>query len=225
MAFTPRILLVLLLPVAMFTASCKMVGSAAYIVGGLPKVDAEHALANQPTVVFVDDRHNAIPLSSRSVRRTIADKVSQELMTNKVLAPERTIDPRDAISLVAAKDRHSDLMPIDAIGRGVGAKQIVYVEMLAFSETPDGATPRPTAMCRVRVIDVDNRQRLYPPPASQEASRALRVMLEEIDPTLLRSQSSRLKVHMSLAELTGEHIAKLFYKHVPRELGRRLEPK
>jgi hypothetical protein len=129
------------------------------------------------------------------------------------------------MGVVATSDRHGELMPIDAIGRAVGAEQIIYVQMLAFSGSPDGATPRPTAMCRVRVIDVAERTRLYPPPDSQEASRLIQVNTREVDPAMLRSAASRLKVYQALAEETGEQVAKLFYRHEVKELGGSLQPR
>ena len=136
-----------------------------------------------------------------------------------------TISPRDAMGVVASRDRHGELMPIDAIGRAVGAEQIIYVQMLAFSGTSDGVTPRPTARCRVRIIDVAQRVRLYPPPESQEVSRLIEVNTREVDPAMLRSTASRLKVYQALADETGEAIAKLFYKHEVKELGGSLEPR
>ena len=215
------VILAALLTVLLSTG-CNIAGGVAYIVGGPPKIDAEYPLADRPTVVFVDDRGNTISTSNaRSIRLEIADVVSRELMVKKVLT--ETISPRDALSAALARDRHGDLMPMDAIGRDVGAEQIIYVEMLAFTDRPDGATPRPTAICRVRVLDVTEQRRLYPAPDSQQSARALQSSMGEIDDALLRSPSSRLKIHLALAEKTGDQIAKLFYKHEAKELGGSLQ--
>ena len=61
--------------------SCNIVGPAAYIIGGQPKVEAQFALSDRPTVVFVDDPENILP--DRSLRRLIGDRVAQELMVKK----------------------------------------------------------------------------------------------------------------------------------------------
>ncbi len=194
MKSTRAILFLVLLGVMLSAISCNIMGPAAYIVGGLPQQDAEYILESRATVVYVDDRANAIPRSSFAIRRAIADKVTADLMTNGVLAPELTINPRDGMSLAQAKDRHGDLLPVDAIGREVGAEQIIYIEMMAFTDRPDGVTPRPTAICRVRVTDVTNRMRLYPPGEGAAAGRMIQLALPTLDPSAVDSPSSRLKV-------------------------------
>jgi hypothetical protein len=222
---TDRLLTIalMLLALALVIAGCNIAGPVAYFVGGPPSVNAEYKLPDRPTVVYVDDRANTIGTNAPAIRRAIAEKVSEDLMVKKLVTT--TISPRDAMGVVATSDRHGELMPIDAIGRAVGAEQIIYVQMLSFSGTSDGATPRPTAVCRVRVIDVVERKRLFPPPDSQEASRLLEVNTREVDPAMLRSAASRLKVYQALADETGEQIAKLFYKHEIKELGGSLEPR
>ena len=213
----------ILLLLAAASGGSNILGPVAYFVEGPPTVDAEYLLPDRPTVVFVDDRANVIGSNAPALRRAIADKVSEELMVKKLVAI--TFSPRDAMGAAASKDRHEELMPIDAIGRAVGAEQVIYVEMLAFTGSPDGVTPRPTAVCRVRVIDVTERTRLYPPEDSQEASRLLQVSTREVDPTILQSPASRLKAYQALAEETGDQIAKLFYKHERKELGGSLQPR
>ncbi len=206
----------------MFVSGCNIAGGVAYLVDGPPRLSAEYFMSDRPTVVYVDDRANTISTSNaRSIRLAIADTVSRELMVKRVVTV--TISPRDAMAAALARDRHGDLMAIDAIGKEVGAEQIVYIEMLGFSDRPDGVTPQPTAMCRVRVLDVTEQMRLFPDPESQEVGRSLQVNIPQIDDALLRSQSSRLKIHLALAEETGDRIAKLFYEHEAKELGGNLQ--
>ena len=50
---------------------------AAYVVLGEGKVPAAYEPQDRPTVVFVDDRQNVIPLNASRIRREIADKVSK----------------------------------------------------------------------------------------------------------------------------------------------------
>lgn len=202
---------------SLVASGCNIVGPAAYIVGGPGSIDAEHALADRPTVVFIDDRENIV--NPTSLRRLIAEKVSQDLMTRKVVM--RTISPHDAMSLASRHDTHKDVMPVDAVGRAVGAEQIVYVEMLVFQDS-EGQVPRPVAACRVRVIDVENRERLYPPRDAERPFRVLEVRMREVNPDLYRSRATRYQISESLANELGDRIAKLFYKH-ERDLGGRLE--
>ena len=110
-------------------------------------------------------------------------------------------------------------------GRAVGAEQVIYIEMLAFQDHMEGQVPRPFGACRVRVIDVTNRHRLYPPPDSDPPYRLLTVNPTEVDPELYRSRATRAKISERLAMEMGDSIAKLFYRHEPREIGVNLTPK
>ncbi|MBT8485487.1 MAG: hypothetical protein HKO59_08250 [Phycisphaerales bacterium] len=207
-------------------SGCNILGPASYLIGGLPKIDAEYELVDRPTVVFVDDRANVIVASAHAMRHAIADRVSTDLMKQGVLSQENTISPRDAMGIVNNRDRHEELMPVDAIGRAVGAEQVIFIEMRLFAESTDGVTPRPTAACGVRVIDVAERVRLYPLTEDTiEPSRPVQATMPAVDPIVFRSTSSRLKVHELLAEETGAAIAKLFYRHESRELGGNLNPR
>jgi hypothetical protein len=124
---------------------------------------------------------------------------------------------------VLARDRYSDPMAIDEIARAVGADQIIFVEMVALAETINGV-PRPTAVVRLRVVDAANLVRLFPPEGAVDPTRALQATVGEVDPGLLQSTSSRLKIYEALAEETGQEIAKLFYAHERIDLGDRLNP-
>ncbi len=201
--------------------SCNIITPAMYLLVGKPKLDAEHKIADRPTVVFVDDRANAIEQNSRRTRQAIAEKVSAELMIEKLV--ETTIRPADAMAVSRQRDRQGAILAMDEIGEAVGAEQVIYVEMLSFRGTVDGM-PRPNASCRVRVIDVINRKRLFPAPDALEPSRLVQVFGRAANPELYRSRSGRRQLEESLANQLGDRIAKLFYKHVPDELGSRLGP-
>jgi hypothetical protein len=179
-------------------------------------------LANRPTVVFVDDRQNVIPMNASRIRRQIADQVSTELMEQKIVTD--VISSRDAMAMARNKDREGQLLSIDAIGEAVGAQQVIYVQMVTFQGSPDGYSPRPTASCRIKVIDVANRVRLFPPSDAEQPSYPLIIESPPIDPQLYTSTEGRRQIETILAALLGDRIAKLFYKHVPDELGTRLNP-
>ena len=209
---------------ALLLAGCNYAVGIAYLIEGPGKIPPAFVLPpERSTVVFVDDRANTIATSGQALRRTIADRVTTDLLTREIVAT--MIDSRDAMAFVAANDRHSTPLPMDAIGREVGAEVVIYVEMAMFTESPDGVTPRPTAQCRVRVIDVAARSRLFPPNEGTQASWPVEAVLREVDPALFRSQSSRLKILQLLAEETGDQIAKLFYEHERVDLGEHLEPR
>ncbi len=57
-----------------------------------------------------------------------------------------------------------------------------------------------------------------------EASAVVQVFTRAASPELYRSRSGRRQLEESLANQLGDRIAKLFYKHVPDEIGSRLQP-
>jgi hypothetical protein len=200
---------------------CNIIGPAHYLVAGGPKVDAEYKLADVPTLVYIDDRSNAV--NPTSLRKVIADRVSADLMEQKIL--KVTISSQDAMTLAAQRERNSQILSIEEIGAAVGARQVIYVEMVQFHGTPDGFTPRPVATCRVKVIDLDAKKRVYPPEDADLPFRELQVFTREVDPELYATRSGLLKVFEALADQTGAAIAKLFYKYEHRPVGENLNPR
>lgn len=204
---------------ALLAGGCNIVAPVAYIVQGPPRTPALYEPPDRPTLVFVDDRANTIPRNADAIRRLVADTASRRLMTEKVITT--TIRPQDAIALAKQHDRHESVLPIDEIGRLVGAEQVIYIRMLAFRETADG-TPRPYAAAQVKVIDVVEQVRLYPPPEAQEDAFPLQVTMHPIDPALYQSRSALNEIHEALAAELGASLARLFFSHETEELGGRL---
>jgi hypothetical protein len=202
------------------TTSCNIVAPAAYLAFGEGKVPAAYEPLNRPTVVFVDDRQNTIPMNASRIRREIADKVSTDLMQREILTD--MISARDAMAVVRNQDREGHLMSIDMIGAAVGAEQIIYIEMLSFQGSTDGYSPRPTAACRLKIVDVPNRTRLFPPPDSDQSWYPVEVVSPPISPDLYQSTEGRRQIEQMLAALVGDQVGKIFYKHERGDLGNRL---
>lgn len=212
------LLLITLCTIAFAAGGCNILGPATYLVTGPGTVDAEFELEDRPTVVFVDDRENRV--NPVSLRRSIADKVSEELMSRELVTT--TIRPADAMGVAARHDTREDVMPIDAIGREVGAEQVIYIEMVAFTDRVNAETLRGLASCNVRVIDVVNRKRLFPSGDDEQPYRHVQAMTREISEELYRTRATRVAINETVAEELGSAITKLFYRHEPRELGGRL---
>jgi len=200
---------------------CNIVAPASYLVLGTGTVEAEYVLPDVPTVVFIDDRANVV--NPVSLRRVIADKVSQDLMTEEVLT--MTISPQDAMSVAKQQERANEIMSIEDIGKAVGAKQVIYIKMIAFKDTPDGTTPRPVGVCEVKVIDVESRQRTFPARGAKQEVRMVQVTGRPIDPDTYRTRTGRVSVFNELAEIMGRDVGRLFYKHEPRAAGQNIDPR
>ncbi len=203
-------------------SSCNILSPAAYLAMGQAKAPAKYELQDRPTVVFVDDRNSAIPVNSSRVRGTIAETVNTELMKHDLVT--QTISTRDAMAVTRSRDRDGKLMPMGAIGEVVGAEQILYIEMLSFRGSPDNRTPRPSAACRVKVLDVVSRTRLFPAPGAESGWQDVFTMTSTVSPELYRTSQGRRKIEEMLSVALADQVAKLFYKHIPDELGSRLQP-
>ncbi len=219
----PVWLLVAIAAAALVLGSCNILGPASYLAFGKPKVEAQYQLLDRPTVVFVDDRSDAIPLNATRVRRTIADKISTELMARDLVT--NVISSRDAMALARQRDREGQLLAIGDIGAAAGAEQVIYVQMVSFLGSPDGYTPKPTASCRVKVIDVARRTRLFPAPDAVRAWHGVTVQASLGSTQQYRTPAGRRQIEQMLALLTADQVAKLFYRHVREEVGSRLQPR
>jgi hypothetical protein len=217
-----RLAVVVVVAVSATLPGCNIVAPVYYLIEGPPKTPAMYTLPDVPTVVFIDDRNNAIKRNSDILRRRIADETSRRLMKQKLVTT--TIRPQDAIAAARVHDRHDKVLSIDGIAESVGAEQIIYVQLVEFTESTDGYTPRPYAVARVKVLDVVNNVRLFPAPGGLEDFHLLEVIGLPQNTELYQNQTSIQVVHQELADLMGEKIAKLFYTHETKEIGSQLDP-
>ena len=207
---------------AAFTlAGCNWVEAIAYVTQPDPKIEAVFFLPDKKTVVFVDDRRNL--LNPSRLRRTIADRASEELMINKVITT--AIAPRAAMAVASSHDRYRNVMTISEIGQEVGAEQVIYVEMMGFQLTADGYTPEPLIVCRIKVLDVVNDTRIFPPMTSDQSTHTLQVTIERPSTKDYLSREAQDALTEQLAIKAGDDIAKLFYKHDGATMGSRLQPR
>jgi len=196
---------------------CNILGPATYLVTGPPKKAAEIELPKVKTVVFVDDRQNQIRTNSRQLRNAVGERITSTLLEKDVL--ESMIQSADAMALATSSDRFGDLLSIEELGKRLGAEQVIFVEMRYFRETPDGATPNPTAAAAVKVLDITGKRKIYPLGDDPKAERMVTASLGEIDPVKLQGDANRVTVFRRLAEALGTEVAKLFFEHEVNELG------
>lgn len=203
--------------------SCNILGPATYLAMGQPKVPAMYELEDRPTVVFVDDRNNAIPINASRVRREIASDATEQLMKLDLVTV--TISPGDAMALSRNRDRDGNLMTMGELGEAVGAQQLIYIEMLSYRGSPDNVTARPSAACRVKVLDIVNKVRLFPAADAERSWQEVIVQCPPVSPELYRTSNGRQQIEQLLSAAIADQVTKLFYKHDPKEVGDRLTPK
>lgn len=203
---------------------CNIVAPIVTILDGPPTREALYTLEPRPTVVFVDDRRNVIPLRSTQLRRQLGRRVTTIINSEKELNPENMIDSTDAIALADARDRSGQLVSREMIGQEVGAEVLIAIEMQSFAFLPN-SVPRPAASARVSILDISARERVFPSPASPQPFEIVSAQLLETDPLALSSESGRVRISFEVIDQLAVEIGKLFYEHEIKELGGNLNPR
>ena len=90
--------------------------------------------------------------------------------------------------------------------------------------SPDNATARPVAACRVKVVDIVNKIRLFPPLGAENPWQDVAAVGPPVNPQLYRSSDGRREIEQLLTSAIADQVTRLFYKHIPDELGSRLTP-
>src|SRR4051812_10680622 len=104
---------------------CNAVGAIAYKIGPPPRTPAKYKPAKELAVIIVENYRNpsASDVDSEQLARLIAD----ELRNNKVVP----LVAENAIQQLRDADREKfRAMTIPALGRAVGAKQVIYVDLV-----------------------------------------------------------------------------------------------
>jgi hypothetical protein len=185
-------------------------------------VEAKYNLTDTATVVFIDDRRNQV--NPVRLRRQIADEATAVLIDEGAMGD--MISPRDAMAAARRLDTGSMPAGIDAIGRAVGASQVIYVEAVAFSLTRDGLTPDPVAVFNVRVWDVDKGVRVF--PAADDSFRTssgypLQVTIPQGELAGLSGGGATSKLRSMLAKRTGDAIGRIFVTTSYSQSGKKLQ--
>ncbi|MSR40530.1 MAG: hypothetical protein EXS10_01305 [Phycisphaerales bacterium] len=205
-------------------SGCNIVHAGSYILEGPGKIQAEYELRPVKTVVFVDDLKNVLPRTT--LRVIIGDDISAKLL-NEELVPS-TISPRDAITMSRNREQEGTKLSLEKLGKELGADQLIWVRPYAFDLDgyEDQAGARPTAKVHIKVIDVTNRVRVYPPGDSFPEGRDITVaLLRDVNRDELSTSIGRRKIEEALAVEIADDVAKLFYEHERLDLGEKLGPR
>ncbi len=192
-------------------AGCNIFGTALYFVHGPEKTEPLYTLdPDRPTVVFIDDRANILP--RRTLRQTIADTAEAELLKDG--AVKSAVASRAAMGAATA-DKADDPMRIVDIGKAVQAEVVIYAVIDQFAVSPDGQSYAPAIAMRVKVIDVTNDKRIWPP--EDEKRGILIVSKPEVQQGFTpQNLSEATQSENAAARRAGLALAQLFYQHEAR---------
>lgn len=203
---------------SMLLAGCNVAGVVERITSPDEVVEARFKPANVGTVVFLDDRRNQI--NPVRLRREIVDEVTHVLIDEGHM--DHMISPRDAMAAARRLDTASSTAGIDAVGRAVGADQVIYIEAVGFRISRNGLAPDPAAAFNIRVIDLNTQERVFPADDAGRGGYPMQVTLSREKLAELSGGADAARLRGALAKRAGDQIARLFVDTAYAANGERL---
>src|SRR4051794_38460402 len=156
-----------LLAMGAFSAGCEAVSAVSYKVRGPDFVDAQYKLDSVPTVVMVENYQDPVSVigDSEQLARYIEADL-KEAGKKKPLVP--LISSTKIYDLRSNEPVLYQKLKITEIGKSVGAKQVIYVELVSSNvqQMIGGDTLRGVAAARVKIVDCSNGTTKWPQEAS-----------------------------------------------------------
>jgi hypothetical protein len=176
-------------------------------VFGPPEVAAKYKPPKEDTLVLVENYRN--PAMTEFDADRIARTVAAELKENDV-APMVDID--EVTALREADPTKFRAMTIPAVGQAVGAKQVIYVDLINSNVEGDTSrgVVRGKAEARVRVVEVATGHTLWPEDQQQGVPVGCEVPYAQAD-----QDNAATEVHNALLDDLSKQIARLFHKWKP----------
>ena len=188
-------------------AGCNIVGAAGDKIMGPPEVKAKYVPPQEPMLVLAENYQH--PSETMVEAEQLVQKVAKQLQAHNV-AP--IVDPTAPFNLKASKPAEYQRMTIAQIGRTLGAKQILYVDITQSNVFVAQASEmlKGKAVVRVRVVDAESGNTRWP----EEGGEGYPLIVET--PMLREGQGvDEPSVRLQLQEAMGEKIAQLFYTYKP----------
>lgn len=205
-----RMLAVLIVAMVML-GGCQAPGYLLEVLLPPEKTPAAYNPEDRRTVVFVDDPSGVLPQSSH--RTAIAAAVERELQHEEIITD--FVSTRELDELRLNEDGFSS-WPIDRVGRRVEAEQVIYVLLEQFETSDPEDTYRPLAKVRVKLIDAEAGERVFPENDDMGKRVTTRMFFH---PQQDRSRGTNAVLRGDLARHTGEDVARLFFDSEPRPVG------
>lgn len=189
---------------------CSVLGVAAYKLHGPASVPAQYVPAKQPMLVLVENYQHQ---SSVTAHADLLGRMLVKELGAKKVAPLVPLDKLQALR--DARPAEYPKMSMAAIGRAVGASQVLYVQLQRSDVTPmtggggDALTGQTSAT--VKVVDVATGNTLWPSDIAAEAGYPVAAGTQLGTNNGGTPQDVRQRMYAKLSH----DIARLFYKWQP----------
>jgi hypothetical protein len=196
-------------------AGCSVIGTMIYNVTGPPPVNALFDLPEKPTIVLVENYTN--PDGSTIDADQIAHQVTDQLKDHTKVT---MLDPDKLSELREQDPAKYHKMSIEAIGKAVDAKQVVFVDLVKADTSADatGSVVHSVATAHVRVIDIDKNSVTIWPTGNKEGKEVSATEDFGLEDTVV----GRAKQTKMLSEVSDQ-ISKLFYRWNPEDMNQATE--
>jgi hypothetical protein len=202
----------LIWPLLLALCGCQPAAVAIYKLRGPDPVDPVYVLEQAPTVVVVENFQQSGATMADAER--IAYFIEKDLKSADKKPVVPVVESEKVYDLRGREPVKYQKMKIGEIGKAVGAKQVVYVDLLGsgVQQMMGSDIMRGAAGGRVKVIDSETGATLWP----VEATDGYPVQIE----TKIRRPSdaaSPMTVREETLEKFGTAVGRLFHKWQPEE--------
>jgi len=144
--------------IGLLLSGCNVAGAVAYKVVGPPNVPAKYVPAKEPMLVLVESyRQPGLTYDAEQLSRFVVVQIKQW-----DIAP--TIDLMDLYKLRDGNPEKFAKMPIPEVGRTLGAKQVLYIDIVNAGVDQSTGTDvfRGNMSVRVRIVDCERSESRWP---------------------------------------------------------------
>ncbi|MDX2115771.1 MAG: hypothetical protein SFZ24_09185 [Planctomycetota bacterium] len=195
--------------------ACNIVGPIVAVASPPPSTPAQLELDPvRSHAILIDDLSSRLP--KRSLRNDMVQSAQETLLANKALTPEQLIDSK-GLQRALSDDMYGQARSIVEIGRKAGAQVVIHVAIDGWGLSRDLASASPFVEARVKVLDCDANNRIWPP---MEQGYTLIVAPKMDQGNLPTTLAEKSKMERDLAKRFGVALAQLFYKHLNEDSAR-----
>lgn len=176
------------------------------------KIPAQFELSAGPLLIIVDDDWEF--LTWPAGRDYLADQIARHLRDAKAAGQ---LIPTGAVKALRRTDPQFQQRSISEVGAKLGASQVLWLQIREFVATTEIDTVSGAARCRVRVKVFDPQARSKAEMRLWPAGREGEVVSTNKSAAELIKFDNEEDIARTLLTETADNVAKLFYRHRPRD--------
>ncbi|MGB0768587.1 MAG: hypothetical protein ACPGYV_12880 [Phycisphaeraceae bacterium] len=195
-------------------AGCNFFGVAATVVSPPELVEAKYELPDKMTLVVVDDPRRLV--NNETALRQIASGTRAILEIEEVNEEGGFVGQDELAAYREELGEAYKTTSLAALGLHLGARQVVHVEVTGFQMELGGNVIRPAVSMNVKVFDLDERTRVFPPAVDPDtgidAGETVFPVLSQLPATDTSGQSATRSIAIrNLADRAARDVARLFF--------------